>query len=73
MTMAVILKIGDKYPKNCEQCKLFVKHFGIPSYCVAGGKYTEKEIKEEEHGAEQIYYSGCLTNRPKNCPLFEIP
>ena len=69
--MKVVYEIGKKFPKSCDKCKLFVNHFGIPSYCVAGGEYTEKEIEEEECGGEQIYYHGCLTNRPKNCPLKE--
>lgn len=69
--MAVILEIGDKYPKNCEKCKLFVSQFGSPAYCVAGGKYTKKEIESEKDGGLNMYYHGCLNNRPKNCPLKE--
>ena len=70
--MTVVLEIGNKYPKNCEQCKLFVSNFGSPAYCAVGGKYTKKEIDNEKDGNLNMYYHGCLSNRPKNCPLKEV-
>ena len=51
--MSVILKIGDKYPKNCEQCILFVEHLGISSYCVAGVKILQSMSE---------YFAECATN-----------
>ncbi len=68
----IILKVGDKFPKNCEHCPLFVDHMGIPTYCVADGEYSEEEIEAEEDGALNMYYDGCLSKRPQNCPLKEV-
>lgn len=70
--MAVVLKIGNKFSETCDECRLFVnKTLGMPAYCIAGGKYTDKEIKAEKDGNLNMYYHGCLKNRPKNCPLFK--
>ena len=68
----IILNVGDKFPKNCEHCQLFVDHMGIPTYCTAGGEYTEEEIEVEEYGSENMYYHGCLSKRPQNCPRQEV-
>ena len=68
----IILNVGDKFPKTCEQCPLFVDSFGTPTYCIAGGEYTDEEIEAEEDGALNMYYDGCLSTRPKNCPLEEM-
>lgn len=69
----IILKVGDKFPKTCEDCLLFVEHMGIPTYCTAGGEYSDEEIEAEEDGELNMYYDGCLSKRPQNCPLKEVP
>jgi hypothetical protein len=68
----VIVEVGDKFPKTCEHCPLFVDHFGIPNYCTVGGEYSEEEIEAEEDGELNMYCHGCLSKRPKNCPLKQI-
>lgn len=68
----IILNVGDKFPKTCEHCPLFVDHMGIPTYCVGGGEYTEEEIEAKEDGELNMYYKGCLSKRPQNCPLKEV-
>lgn len=67
--IGVIIGI-DEYPETCEDCPLFIS--GLAPYCSMGGEYSEKEIEAEEDGALNMYYHGCLNNRPKNCPLKEV-
>jgi len=67
--MKIVYEIGKRFPRSCDKCKLFVSEFGSPAYCIVNGKYAQKEIKAEKDGALNMYYHGCLTNRPKNCPL----
>lgn len=62
----------DEYPETCKDCPLFISNFGHAAYCSMGGEYSEKEIKAEKDGALNMYYYGCLKNRPKNCPLKEV-
>ena len=65
--------LGFEYPKTCEDCKLFVDHIcGHSSFCSAGGEYSEKEIEKTKDGNLQMYYHGCLTFRPQNCPLKDV-
>lgn len=65
--------LGFIYPHTCEDCKLFVNSVvGHPAFCSAGGEYTDIEIEKEEEGALQMYYHGCLSHRPENCPLKEV-
>ena len=70
--MTVVYKVGKKMPKTCDKCKLFTRYFGSPAYCAVGAEYTDKEIEAEEDGNLNMYYHGCLTHRPMNCPLVEI-
>lgn len=71
--MKIICEIGNKFPKTCDDCKLFSsEQLGVEPYCVVGGEYTDEEIESEEDGALNMYYHGCLENRPKNCPLKEV-
>lgn len=69
----IILNVGDKFPETCEHCPLFVDEMGTPTYCIAGGDYSDEEIAAEEDGALNMYYDGCLSKRPQNCPLQEVP
>ena len=67
------LILGFKYPKTCENCKLFIDGIvGLSAFCAAGGEYSDDEIEKAEDGNLQIYYHGCLTTRPKNCPLTDV-
>lgn len=69
----IILELGKKFPKNCEECPLFVDDIiGHDAFCVVDGEYTDEEIDADPHGAENMYYHGCLKTRPKNCPLKEM-
>lgn len=61
----------DSMPKSCYECLLFVRLFGHRAYCIAGAEYTAEEIAAEENGNLSLYYHGCLSNRPKSCPLKE--
>lgn len=70
--MKIVCEIGNKFPKTCEDCKLFVSELGNSAYCVVGGEYTDEEIESEEDGDLDMYYHGCLESRPKNCPLKEV-
>lgn len=71
--MAIILKVANRFPKTCNECSLFVDGiFGQHPYCVGNGEYTKEEINSYEDGALDMYYHGCLSERPKNCPLKEI-
>ena len=67
----IVYKLRNKtFPKDCEKCRLFCnKILGHESFCMVGGKYTKKEIKSEKDGNLSMYYHGCLSIRPKNCPL----
>lgn len=68
----IILKVANKFPKSCDECPLFVnRRLGYPSFCISKGKYTKEEIASYEDGALDMYYHGCLSERPKNCPLVE--
>lgn len=65
--------LGFEYPKTCEDCKLFIDGIlGHSAFCAAGGEYSIEEINKAKEGNMQIYYHGCLTSRPKNCPLKEV-
>lgn len=65
--------LGFDYPKTCADCKLFINGIiGHPAFCSAGGEYSEKEIEKEKNGNLQMYYDGCLSIRPKNCPLRDV-
>ena len=70
--MKIICEIGNKLPKSCDKCKLFVSEFGKSPYCIVDGEYTDEEISSEEDGALDMYYHGCLSSRPQNCPLKEV-
>lgn len=67
----IILYVGDKFPKTCADCPLFVDQMGIPTFCTVSGEYSDEEIEAEEDGELQMYYDGCLSKRPQNCPLQE--
>ena len=62
--------ILDKIPKTCDECTLFVDRLG-ESFCPLGVEYTDEEIEAEEDANEKLYYHGCLSKRPKECPLKE--
>lgn len=71
--MAVYFKIGEKFPKNCGECPLFVGDIlGVPAFCVGEGEPTEEEIDAEEDGNLNMYYDGHLSKRPENCPLVKL-
>ena len=71
--MSIVLKIGDKFPKSCNKCPLFIDGMlGCEPFCASSGEHTEEEIDAEEDGNLNMYYHGHLKNRPKNCPLVEI-
>lgn len=70
--MAVYFKIGEKLPKNCGECPLFVDILGVPAFCIGEGEPTEEEIEAEEYGNENMYYHGYLSKRPENCPLVKL-
>lgn len=70
--MAIYFKIGEKFPKNCGACPLFVNSFGSPAFCVGEGEPTEEEIDAEEDGNLNMYYDGHLSKRPENCPLVKL-
>ena len=63
----------DNLPVTCDECPLFVRHFGQKAYCVMHAEYTPEEIAAVEDGNLQLYYHGCLPRRPKACPLKEEP
>lgn len=59
-----------KMPKTCDECPLFVNGIlGHSAFCVMGAKYSNHEISNEEDGDLNMYYHGCLSHRPKKCPL----
>ena len=61
-----------KMPRSCDKCPLFIdKLLGTPAFCAMGAEYTPDEIRSEEDGNLQLYYDGCLSKRPKACPLKE--
>ena len=68
----IVIKVGDHFPKSCDECAFFSCAFGRQAYCVAGGKYTREEIEADEGGFASLVYVGCLSNRPNNCPLTEV-
>lgn len=71
--MAIYFKIGEKFPKNCGECPLFVDDIlGVDAFCVGQGEYTEEEIDAEEDGNQSMYYDGYLSKRPENCPLVKL-
>ena len=43
--MKIICEIGEKFPKTCDDCKLFVSELGMSPYCVVDGEYTDEEIE----------------------------
>lgn len=68
----IILEVGNKFPESCDECPLFVNGIlGHQAFCISKGKYTKEEIASYEDGALDMYYHGCLPERPKNCPLAE--
>lgn len=69
--MSKVILALDSMPKSCDQCRLFVSIFGHRAYCTMGAKYTAEEIAAEKDGNLSLYYHGCLSNRPKSCPLKE--
>ena len=64
----VILTL-DRMPRTCDKCPLFINCFGQTAYCAMRAEYTPEEIAEEEDGNLNLYYHGCLSKRPKSCPL----
>ena len=65
--------IGEKMPKTCDKCKLFIDDIlGKEAFCTLGIEYTDNEIDAEKDGNLNMYYHGCLKHRPKACPLKEI-
>ena len=71
--MTIVVKITDKFPKSCDHCPLFVDdEVGRTAYCSMNAEYTEEEIQNEEDGSLNMYYHGCLRNRPNSCPLREV-
>lgn len=58
-------------PKSCDDCPLFVSD-GNPAFCNLEAEYTDEEIEAEEDGNINMYYHGCLSHRPKRCPLMEL-
>ena len=69
----VVFELKKGFPKNCEECPLFINKFvGYSAFCIGEAKYTTEEIEAEKNGDLVIYYHGCLSNRPKSCPLKEI-
>ena len=67
--MSAILTI-NKTPKTCDECPLFVNGIlGHKAHCVMDAEYTEEEIEKAKDGRLNMYYNGCLSKRPKSCPL----
>lgn len=62
----------NRMPKSCGTCPLFVSKFATPAFCAMGVEYTKKEIEETKDGNLMMYYEGCLTKRPKSCPLVKV-
>lgn len=70
----IILKIGDEFPRTCENCPLFVNHMGFRHIAqLAESIRTDEEIEADENGSLNMYYHGYLSKRPQNCPLKEVP
>lgn len=44
----VIVEVGDKFPKTCEHCPLFIDHFGIPTYCPVAENIRRKKLKRKK-------------------------
>lgn len=69
----IILEMANKFPKSCDECPLFIDGMVVQQpFCIAKGEYTKEEISSYEDGALDMYYHGCLSTRPNNCPLKEI-
>ena len=69
----VVFELKKGFPKNCEECPLFInKSAGYSAFCIGEAKYTTEEIEAEKDGNLTMFYHGCLSNRPKSCPLKEI-
>lgn len=69
----IVAKIGNKFPKTCDKCPLFVDGIlGQDAFCILEAEYTDEEIDKEPDGNLNMYYHGCLTHRPKSCPLVEL-
>lgn len=69
----IILEVGNKFPKSCDECPLFVDGIlGHQAFCTVKGDYAKEEIASCKDGALDMYYHGCLSKRPNNCPLKEI-
>ena len=70
--MSAVLIIYEM-PNTCKECPLFVNVFGHPAYCQIGAAYTSEEISsvKDKDGFLEMYYHGCLSNRPNACPLKE--
>ena len=69
--MSKVILTLDCMPTTCNECPLFVSHFGQKAYCVMHAEYSPEEIDRENNGNLQLYYSGCLSRRPEACPLKE--
>lgn len=70
--MKAILVIDT--PNDCSKCPLFISKLGETAYCKVGGRYTKKEIEDEENGSLSMHYYGHLLNsKPNNCPLKPMP
>ena len=68
----VVFELKKGFPKNCEECPLFINKFaGYSAFCIGEAEYTTEEIEAEKNGNLVMYYHGCLSNRPKSCPLKE--
>ena len=68
----IVIKVGDHFPKTCDECAFFSCAYSRQPYCVVGGNYTRAEIDAEEDGVATMFFGGCLSNRPNNCPLTEV-
>lgn len=69
--MSKVVLTLDKMPSTCKECPIFVNVFGHQAYCKMGAEYTPEEIANVKDGNLQLYYSGCMSKRPKACPLKE--
>lgn len=70
--MSKVILTLKSMPTNCDKCPLFINHFGQKAYCAMHTEYTPEEIAAVENGNLQLYYHGCLSERPEACPLETI-
>ena len=71
--MSKVNLILGEIPNTCDECPLFVRILGQSAFCTLGAEYTADEILAEEDGNLDMYYHGCLSQRPKECPLKAEP